>query len=212
MTSRRGMTLMELVVSLVITGLVAAAAAGTFASVIDARAASRDAAHVSSAAAATRGMLVAWLSSGRISVQAGGGPRAGSFSLDDRDDQVLVVATRATPLTYNETAVRLFIDRDALTPEIGLVAELQPVSLDGGGAGLQTTTRVQLDSTVMGLQVEYLDRNTRQWVTRRETIPRNPMAMRMTLFAEEPDTLPALLRMPILQPLTVTTTARTVVR
>ena len=210
MRARPGMTLMELVVSLTITGLVAAAAAATFASVMDSRARSREAAQETTGAAATRGLIVAWLSSGRISVQAGGAPRAGSFSFDDRDDQVLVVATTATPLNYNETAVRLFIDRDSYTPETGLVAELQPVTLEGGGAGLQTTTRVQLDSAVNGLQVEYLDRNTRQWVTRRETIPRNPMAMRVTFFPEDPDTLPALLRMPIVQPLVTTTTTRTV--
>jgi type II secretory pathway pseudopilin PulG len=204
------MTLMELVISLAITGLVAAAAAATFTSVIDSRARAREVGRATSAAAATRGMLVAWLSSGRVSVQAGGAPRAGSFGLDDRDDQVLVIATVATPLTYNETAVRLFVDRDELTPEIGLVAELQPVSLEGGGSSLQTTTRAQLDSTVSGLQVEYLDRNTRQWVTRREAIPRNPMAMRMTLFAEAPDTLAALLAMPIVQPLTTATSARTI--
>lgn len=207
---RSGMTLMELVISLAITGLVAAAAAGTFTSVIDSRTRAREVAHASSAAAATRGMLVAWLSSGRVSIQAGGAPRAGSVGFDDQDDQVLVIATVATPLTYNETAVRLFIDRDELTPEVGLVAELQPVSLEGGGSSLQTTTRVQLDSIVSGLQVEYLDRNTRQWVTRRESIPRNPMAMRMTLSAEPPDTLPSLLTMPIVQPLATTTTARTV--
>ena len=202
------MTLMELVVSLTITGLVAAAAAGTFASVIDSRSRAREVAHATSAAAATRGLLVAWLSSGRVSVQAGGAPRLGMLPFDEHDDQVLVTATAATPLNYNETAVRLFIDRDDLTPEHGLVAELQPVSLEGGGAGLRTTTLVQLDSAVTGLQVEYLDRNTRMWVTRRETIPRNPLAMRITLFPEEPDTLPSLLRMPIVQPLVTTVTAR----
>src|SRR5688572_20952833 len=56
---RSGMTLMELVISLAITGLVAAAAAGTFTSVIDSRTRAREVAHASSAAAATRGMLVA---------------------------------------------------------------------------------------------------------------------------------------------------------
>jgi hypothetical protein len=86
------------------------------------------------------------------------------------------------------------------------------VSLEGGGASLQTTSLVQLDSTVAGLQVEYLDRNTRQWVTRREAIPRNPMAMRVTFFAQDPDTLPSLLRMPIVQPLVTTTTTRTTTR
>jgi prepilin-type N-terminal cleavage/methylation domain-containing protein len=199
--ARAGFTLMELVVSLAITGLVAAAAAGTFASVIDSRSRSREVAHQTAGAAATRGMLVAWLSSGRVSIQAGRGPTLGAMGYGELDDQVLVTATAATPLTYNETAVRLFIDRDDFTPEYGLVAELQPVSVEASGASLQTTRLVQLDSSVTGLQVEYLDPTTRMWVTRSQSIPRNPMAMRMTLFADGPDTLPSLLQLPIMQPL-----------
>jgi hypothetical protein len=95
--------------------------------------------------------------------------------------------------------VHLFIDRDDATPLKGLVAELQ--SLDVTSRDLQTTVtkHVQLDSTVTGLLVEYLDEEVRRWIPRREAMTRSPVAVRLTLSATGEDTLPSLLRLPIVQ-------------
>jgi hypothetical protein len=97
-----------------------------------------------------------------------------------------------TPIDYTEAVVHLFIDRDEATPESGLVAEMQSVES-------ATMVRTQLDSTVTGLLVEYLDQQTNRWVPRKEGVVRNPLAVRMTLSAREPDTLPPLLRLPFIQ-------------
>ena len=97
-----------------------------------------------------------------------------------------------TPINYTEAVVHLFVDRDPETPERGLVAEMQ--SLEAA-----TMARTELDSAVTGLLVEYLDETTNRWVPRKEGVVRNPRAVRMTLSARAPDTLPPLLRLPIVQ-------------
>ena len=195
------MTLMELIVALVITGMVAAIGATAFGTVVDSRARTRDFTYDVTNAAATRSVLVSWLSSGRVSSMAERMPSATGLNLSDEDDALLVVATTSTPLNSGETVVHLYIDRDEETPEKGLVAELE--SLDLASEEVQTTVNrvVQLDSTVSGLLVEYLDEQARRWIPRREAVTRSPVAVRMTLSATFPDTLPSLLQLPIVQPM-----------
>ena len=195
------MTLVELIVALVVTGMVAAIGASTFSTVVDSRTRTRDVAYAVTNAAATRSVLVSWLSSGRVSSIAERPPAATGLNLADDDDALLVVATTSTPLNSGETVVHLYIDRDEETPERGLVAELE--SLDLASDEVQRTVNriVQLDSSVTGLLVEYLDGEARRWIPRKEAVTRSPIAVRMTLSASAPDTLPALLRLPIVQPM-----------
>ena len=199
--ARAGMTLVELVVAMVITGMVAAMGATAFSTVVDSRARTRDVTYGVTNAAATRSVIVSWLSSGRVSSMAERVPSGTGLNLADDDDALLVVATTSTPLNSGETVVHLYVDRDEETPEKGLVAELE--SLDLGSDEVQATVNriVQLDSTVSGLLVEYLDEQARRWVPRREAVTRQPIAVRMTLTATYPDTLPSLLQLPIVQPM-----------
>ena len=197
--ARPGMTLVELIVALVVTGMVAALGAGAFSTVVDSRARTREVTHSVTHAAATRSVLISWLSSGRVSSTAERPPSTTGLNLADDDDAVLVVASTSTPLNSGETVVLIYIDRDEETPEQGLVARLE--SLDLGSDEVQTsvTRLVQLDSTVSGLLVEYLDEEARRWIPRREAAVRSPIAVRLTLSAAAPDTLPPLLRLPIVQ-------------
>ncbi len=200
-TPRSGMTLMELIVALVVTGMVAAIGASAFSTVVDSRSRTREVTYGITNAAATRAVLVSWLSSGRVSAIAERMPNATGLNLADDDDALLVVATTSTPLNSGETVVHMYIDRDEETPEKGLVAELE--SLDLASDEVQTTINrvVQLDSTVSGLLLEYLDEQSRRWIPRREAAVRSPVAVRMTLSATYPDTLPSLLQLPIVQPM-----------
>ena len=191
-SARAGMTLMELVIALLITGMIAAIGAGAFTSVLDNRAAAKVATDAVTSAAATRALLVSWLSSGRFSSDAQRPPTATTLNLGDDDDALVVVVNTPTPINYTEAVVHLFVDRDPETPERGLVAEMQ--SLEAA-----TMARTELDSAVTGLLVEYLDETTNRWVPRKEGVVRNPRAVRMTLSARAPDTLPPLLRLPIVQ-------------
>jgi prepilin-type N-terminal cleavage/methylation domain-containing protein len=197
--ARAGFTLLELVVALAITGMLAAAGAGAFNAVVDMRTRAREMAAISNAAAANRGLLVAWLSSGRITLAVSSAPSMATMNFSDDDDQVIIIATASTPLNYGEVAIRLFIDRDDLTPEKGLVAEMQEIE------GLRTK-RVQLDSVVTGLLAEALDNTTGLWVPRRNSAVRAPRAVRISFSATSPDTLPALMRLPFVQPLYTATT------
>jgi hypothetical protein len=68
----------------------------------------------------------------------------------------------------------------------------------------------QLDSSVTGLLVEYLDQQTNRWVPRKEGVVRFPLAVRLTLSAHAPDTLPPLLRIPFIQAVPRTTAPQAV--
>jgi hypothetical protein len=162
--------------------------------VLDHRASAKAAIDEITRAAATRAALVSWLSSARFSSDAERPPSATSLNLGEDDDALVVFVSTPTPLDYTEAAVHLYIDRDHETPERGLVAEMQSAEQPSG-----VMFRTELDSAVTGLLVEYLDAQTNRWVPRKQGVVREPLAMRMTLSAREPDTLPALLRVPFVQ-------------
>src|SRR5687768_3787961 len=75
MNARRGMTLMELVVAIALTGMMAAAGAATFASIIDHRRVIRESTVETERAAALREMIRTWIAASSILIQQGGGPR-----------------------------------------------------------------------------------------------------------------------------------------
>ena len=189
---RAGMTLMELVIALLITGMIAAIGAAAFSSVLDNRAEAKIATDAVTRAAATRALLVSWLSSGRFSSDAQRPPTVTTLNLGEDDDALVVMVSTPTPINYTEAVVHLFVDRDPETPERGLVAEMQSIEA-------AQLVRTELDSAVTGLLVEYLDEGTNRWVARKEGIVRSPRAVRMTLSARAPDTLPPLLRLPFIQ-------------
>jgi prepilin-type N-terminal cleavage/methylation domain-containing protein len=189
---RRGMTLMELVIALMITGMIAAIGAAAFNSVLDNRARAKEMANAVTSAAATRALIVSWLSSGAFSSDAERPPTMTSLNLNQDDDALVVTVNTPTPIGYTQAVVHMYIDRDDETPEHGLVAEMQALEAP-------TSTLTVLDSTVTGLLVEYLDQQTNRWVPRKEAVVRFPLAVRMTLSVEAPDTLPPLLRLPFIQ-------------
>ena len=191
-SARRGMTLMELVIALMITGMIAAIGTAAFDSVLEARERVRAEVDAVTRASATRAMISAWLAFRDVSSDAQRAPTVGALNLGEPDDALLLTARAPTTLDYTTVVVHLFIDRDEETPERGLVAELQP-------AEGQTMVRTVLDSTVTGLLVEYLDPQSNRWIPRSEGAFRGFRATRMTLSVEEPDTLPALLRLPFVQ-------------
>lgn len=199
------MTLMELVIALLITGMIAAMGAAAFNSVLDNRASAKIATHAVTRAAATRALLVSWLSSARFSSDATRPPSVTTLNLGEDDDALVVFVNTPTPIDYTEAVVHLFIDRDEETPERGLVAEMQSIEA-------ATMVRTELDSTVTGLLVEYLDPQMNRWVPRKEGVVRAPLAVRMTLSARPPDTLPPLLRLPIVQAVPRAVTTSQVVR
>ena len=184
-TRRTGMTLMELVIGLAITGIMAAAGASAFASIIDHKRVIREASVTTERAAALRETVRSWALSGTVRVQMGGGPR-GLTSAAGRGGRGATVATSATTNQFSLAAVtpaqaigdeltiggvmgpnpafqpgitiRLYIDGDANTPEHGLTMEYRPVNQT------QALVRQMVDSTIDSLRVEYLEGRTGRWI------------------------------------------------
>jgi prepilin-type N-terminal cleavage/methylation domain-containing protein len=224
---RRGMTLMEVMVAIAITGMMTLAGYGAFASLIDHRRALRDATFRLERAAALRETIDGWLVTGRIAIQIGGLPagRTGSTQGirppprgegDDTqptqssatspglDEEITVTTTALTPALTPNTRVRLYIDADERTPERGLAMEYQSGQL----TGLQ---RRGLDSTITAMLVELLDERTRRWVRPSQVTSVQPMAVRLTFSSTDPsgvDSLPSILRLPIVRSTTDPTAQR----
>jgi hypothetical protein len=168
------MTLMELVIGLAITGMMAAAGAGAFASIIDHRRTIRNASAATERGSALRETIRSWIVAGQVQVQIGGGPRGltrgvaaarpsttssstGAVSAAQASGDEITFTTQAVnPSMLPNLRMRLYIDADATTPEKGLCVEYQPNSQ-------QPLVRRMLDSTIDTLHVEFLDGVTHRW-------------------------------------------------
>lgn len=146
--SRRGMTLIELVVGLVVTAITTMAGFGTIGLLIDRRTAAADAVRETVRASAVRRTITSWLEGIRLVP----GEEGRSFQLVDRathgspDDELTFVTTAPTPVGGENAIVRLYVERDPRAPQRGLVAEMQ----DWSGAHV---LRVPLDSAVTSLDI-----------------------------------------------------------
>jgi prepilin-type N-terminal cleavage/methylation domain-containing protein len=207
--ARRGMTLMELVIGLAITGMMAAAGAGTFASIIDHRRTIQQASLSIERAASLREMLHSWLITGSVQIQRGGGPRgltrgvaaarpaaqagtniASVSAAQASGDELNFTTTALNPSLLANVRMRLYIDGDNNTPEKGLTIEYQP------NARMPLVRRM-LDSTIDTLRVEFLDGRTHRWLRASEAATLTPHAFRVTLLHGEHGPLPAILELPM---------------
>ena len=196
MTVRRGMTLIELVVALLIAGAAIASGYQAFATISDRR--SVAAAHADSTARsfALRGMLASWLSNARLTIEedevvfraVDDARRPGA---NERTSADLVFLTSAqSPVSRHGTIVHLFIARDR--GDNGLTAEL----LEWRG---RHAARLRLEPSIAGISIEFLpargsrDPATSSWVS--STIL--PPAVRLHFSARAQDSLPALVRLPL---------------
>jgi prepilin-type N-terminal cleavage/methylation domain-containing protein len=194
---RRGLTLIELLVALSITGLVMASGYGALSVMIDHRGRVMTATDAVAGAAAKRRMLEGWLRGARLNIY-GDATFEGLHGVDeDRPDDALTFLTNAsTPLGTGETLVRVYIDRDDKTPERGLTVALTDRK---GGA----TRRIEVDPRATALDIRYLSGvfGKRAWLESWVSTTVLPSAVRLTVSSEEPDSLPSLLRPAIVVPL-----------
>ncbi|MEO7083270.1 MAG: prepilin-type N-terminal cleavage/methylation domain-containing protein [Gemmatimonadaceae bacterium] len=212
---RSGMTLMELVIALAITGMMATAGAAAFGAIIDHRREIRTATVSTERAAALREMLRSWIYAGTIQIQQGGGPRgltrgaattsAGSANslggmnasavsaAQASGDEISFTTTALNPSLLSNVRIRLYIDADANTPEKGLTIEYQP--------NLQMPiVRKMLDSTIDTLHVDFLDTRTNKWIESTQAATITPRAVRIILSSGVA-TLPPILGLPMMFPI-----------
>jgi hypothetical protein len=192
------MTLVELVVGLTITGIAMTAGYAALASILDHRSAAEEHIDAVSHAAARRTALRAWLEGARLIVDQDGPPFRGLDGTfhDLPDDELVFLTTADTPAKGAETVVRLFIDRDTLTPERGLTAELSTWhSLE--------RERVEIEPHAGGLDLRYTTRmlGRSEWLPSWISSTVLPAGVELTLRASEGDTLPPLLELPITAPI-----------
>lgn len=196
--SRRGMTAVELLVALVVTGLAAAIGTSTLALLSDRRAPLREPSSATERSAAVRRTLVAWIEDAHGARSPFSGGSAAAFELLDLTssgrpaDQLLFTTSAATPLGSADTFVRLYVDADDRTPERGLVAELS--AWPGG-----PTTRVVLDSTVAALEARCLTDvgGAPRWLPSFLSSQRVPRGIELRLRAARQGELDPLLALPI---------------
>lgn len=197
MICRRGLTLIELLVALTITGLVMAFGYGALSVMVDHRTRVMAATDAVASAAAKRRMLVGWLRGARLTIE-GDATFEGLHGVDeDRPDDALTFVTNApTPLGSNETVVRVYIDRDDKTPERGLTVTL--TDRKGGVA-----RRIEVDPHATGLDIRYLSGifGTRAWLESWVSTTVLPSAVKLIASSEQPDSLSSLLRPAIVVPL-----------
>lgn len=192
--NRRGLTLLELEVGLVVTALAVAAGAGTLGLLLDHRTAAADAVRETARATGVRRTIGAWLEGIRLIP----GDEGRSFQLVDRtthgrpDDELTFVTTSPTPVGGENAVVRLYVERDPRAPQRGLVAEVQ----DWSG---RHVIAVSLDSTVTSFQVRCRSAmlGTTRWMTSWLSAGLLPRGVELQLGAERGDALDPLLRVPI---------------
>lgn len=216
--SRRGMTLLELVVAITILAMMAIAGTVAFGTVIDQQETIRTAASDVERAAALRETIRQWILQGEPQVQVGGGPNGGSRTLQVSrassrsmlvpsalgssgaasvtsaaltGNELTVVTNGPNPLMAPAVRIRVFVDADDNTPEQGLTIEYQ------GATPQSPLLRRQLDGSVGDLYVEFFDQRSGRWLASTEASTGQPIALRISMFAAEGYVLPRLLELPL---------------
>lgn len=193
--SRSGMTLIELLVGLAITGMILAAGYGAFAAAVDHRHRAAGAAEDVVRAAAIRATLVSWLAGARLTADEGGPEFRGIDGVQGShdDDDLSFLTTAPTSLGPAHTLVRLYIDRDNDTPERGLTAEM--VEWRGTRA-----ERVELIPQATALDIRYLSSvpGDRYWAPSWISRTVLPAGVEVSIRADAEEEIPPLLRLPVL--------------
>jgi prepilin-type N-terminal cleavage/methylation domain-containing protein len=197
----RGFTLMEVLIGLTVAAMALTAGFATLGFITDTDEPVDVASALALRGATTRNLLTEWLGEARYQV----GRMGISFQgLDDEvygteTDEIIFPTTASTPLGVGTTTVRLFVDQDRDTPERGLVAELTDLPAD-------EPRLVELVPEVGSLELRYLlpiEGTVGEWVDGWIS-NRLPRAVEVVLGPSAYDTLPPLLRYPLLVPLETT--------
>lgn len=191
---RRGTTLLELVVALAVTGVVALVGAQTFETLIDRREQVVHASEATERESARRALVREWVLNGiidppivmaalRRAIANQAARSRTPLGVNQRlaqsvTDEFIVTTSAATPLGHRDVQVRLYIDVDPDTPERGLSAEYRAFAF-------APAVRQELDADVDTLRVEWLDATTRRWRPASQVLTARVQAVRLA-FGDTP--------------------------
>jgi prepilin-type N-terminal cleavage/methylation domain-containing protein len=196
--TRRGMTLLELIVGLTVTGLVVTAGFAAVAMIGDRRGQIEAAMDTVAHEANGRAEIIAWVAGASLMADEGGPQFRGLDGVRETmpDDQLTFLTSSVTPLGAGGIVVGLYVDRDGATPERGLTA----VFAEWRGTALK---RVELDPRVQALDIRYLSNIQFRsgWLPSWISSTLIPTAVELRPLPARGDSLPPLLRLPILVPL-----------
>jgi prepilin-type N-terminal cleavage/methylation domain-containing protein len=192
--SRSGMTLVELVVAIAIVATVVTLGHAALGIVTDRRDRLLASAAEVSRTATVRRELSGWLGGARIDPNDA---RSQFRGLDGEEwgipsDEITFRTTSPGLVADGEATIRLFIDRDSLTAERGLTAEVTI-------AGATTPRRFELEERVSGLEIRYFTRMMGEaaWLPSWISSTVTPAGVELVLLSRELDSLPPLLGMPV---------------
>lgn len=194
--NRAGLTLIELIVAMAISGLVLSAGYAALSSMTELRRTADEATDAVARSSAARRSLVAWLGGARLTVEGRADFRGIDGERDGQPDDALAFLTTApTPVGMGETLVRIFVDHDPRTPERGLVGALS----DRYGTHSQL---IEIEPRAAAMELRYLTgiAGDRQWLASWFSTTVLPQAVELALRPASGDSLPPLLRLPIIVP------------
>jgi prepilin-type N-terminal cleavage/methylation domain-containing protein len=191
--ARLGLTLIELLVAITVTGMALSAGYGTLSWMVETRRRTEERTDMVWHAAAVRRTIDQWLAGATLAVTPDVAEFRGVDGEHDRldDDEITFRTNAPTPLGTRETIVTLAIDRDDETPERGLVARLAEPH------GVRHAT-VELEPRAVALDARYLSgvSGSARWSTSWISTSVLPRGIKLTISAARGDSLPPLLRLP----------------
>lgn len=199
----RGFTLVELMVSLAVGGLVVAAGHAVLQTTIDAAARSRAAREPALAAATARLMLTDWLRSAAVIEGAGSFRVIHRAGVGAHLDELAFAVHHGGHLYPGPHRIRLWVDRSSTSPRRGLLAEVIPL---GGDHASADTLEVAPEVMNLGIRVLILSDARERWVREWESVAEPPLAIELRLAgpthvtlgaAPPPESLSPILALPI---------------
>ena len=228
MSARRGMTLMELVIALVITGLMAVMGTATLGSIIDHRRVIVSGTGEMERASALRDQLRTWLLAGTVQIVTGGataglGRRAAAIAGPSIASELsasgaangmpgsrsMAPAITAAVAGGDEITFETSADNPAHSP----TARMR-LFIDGDASTPETgltleyqastatpLQRIQLEPTVGVLTVQFLDQRTNQWFESTQAAAITPIAVKISMQAYDGGRIPGILQLPLIFPM-----------
>jgi prepilin-type N-terminal cleavage/methylation domain-containing protein len=227
---RDGMTLMELVIALVITGMMAVMGTATLSSIIDHRHSLLTGTGELERASALRDQIRTWMLSGTVQIVTGGATRglgragttisANSITFTGATNAAAAIPGGMPGSTLNNGITSAVAGGDEITfvttadnPAHSPSARMRlfidadastpetGLTLEYQASTATPLERIQLEPTIGVLKVEFLDQRTNQWLESTQVAAITPIAVRLTMQPYDGGRLPGILQLPLIFPM-----------